>query len=124
MVNGELYHYGVKGMKWGIRKTSKSSNGKRGARRSADKKENHIEKAIKTQPSSSLKKGIKSLSSRIYEHKSKIENPSKYCPKWDTYSEEHKQRLLKHWKKEISDFQRSIDNRVDELKERREFDGK
>jgi hypothetical protein len=124
LVNGELYHYGVKGMKWGVRKTSKSLGSKKIISNPPDKKSISVEKAIKKQSSSSLKKGIRSLSFRIYEHKSKIENPSKYCPEWGSYSEERKKRLLKHWKKEILDFQTSIDNRIKELKERGEFDGK
>jgi len=52
----------------------------------------------------------------------KINHPEEYISNWDEYTEQHKNGLIKHWNKEIYNFQQSIRNRVDELKERGEYD--
>ena len=78
------------------------------------------EKDISKQNSSSLHKGIKSYKNLIAEHKSKIQNPSKYVSDWDSYDDRRKQGLLRHWEKEINNFNQSIEDRINELKNRGE----
>lgn len=80
------------------------------------------EKAIKNQSSNSLKKAIKTLREHVAEHEQKIENPKAFYPKWNTYDERQKEGFKKHWKKEIQNFQQSIQNRIDELKARGDYD--
>lgn len=78
------------------------------------------EKDIKNQESASLRRAIRKYNKRIEEHKNKIENPSQYVPNWNDYSEKQKEGLIKHWKKEIYNFDESINNRIEELKKRGE----
>ena len=73
------------------------------------------ESDIKNQASSSLKRAIRKYEKRIDEHIDKINNPQKYAPEWDNFSEQHKKGLIKHWNKEISNFKESIENRKNEL---------
>ena len=78
------------------------------------------EKGLKTQPSSALRKGIRSLEKRIAEHEAKINAPEKYCDEWATYSKNERIGMVNHWKKENKDFQQSIYNRLEELRNRGE----
>lgn len=80
------------------------------------------EKDIPNQNSTSLKRAIRKYKTRISEHKDKINNPEKYVPDWSNYEERKKQGLIRHWKKEISNFEESIQNRIDELKKRGDND--
>lgn len=80
------------------------------------------ERDLAKQKSSSIKKAIASYNLRIAEHQQKIQNPEKYVDDWHTYSRMHQDGLKRHWQKEINNFQRSIDDRVAELKERGEND--
>lgn len=79
------------------------------------------EKDLKNQSSSSLKKAIRNFEKRISEHKEYIRNPVSHCPDWETKDPRGQQGLIKHWKKEISNFNESIQNRIDELKKRGEY---
>lgn len=79
------------------------------------------EKDLKNQSSSSLKKAIRNFEKRISEHKEYIRNPVSHCPDWETKDPRGQQGLIKHWKKEISNFTESIQNRIDELKKRGEY---
>ena len=76
------------------------------------------EKDLAKQSSASLKKGIRSLEERIADHKQKIESPETFTEQWETMDERVKKGLLRHWKKEIEDFQEAVDNRIEELKKR------
>lgn len=80
------------------------------------------EKDIHNQNSNSLKRAIRKYKARISEHKDKINNPEKYVPDWSNYEERKKQGLIRHWNKEISNFEESIQNRIDELKKRGDND--
>ena len=80
------------------------------------------EKDLSNQKTSSLKKGIASFEEQIAEHQRKISDPQKYVSGWEGKDTREQQGLLKHWKKEISNFQESIRNRIDELKRRGEYD--
>lgn len=70
----------------------------------------------------SIKKGMRSLQKEIELHKSKIANPSKHIPEWDSYPERKKAGLIKHWNKEIVNLNKSIEYRRVELRERGECD--
>lgn len=79
------------------------------------------EKDLAKQSSASLKKGIRSLEERIADHKQKIENPETFAEQWNAMDERVKKGLLRHWKKEIEDFQEAVENRIAELKKRGDF---
>lgn len=123
----ELFHYGVKGMKWGVRRTPEQLGhspkvAKAGKRVILKEKSSGGEKGLKTQPSSALRKGIRSLEKKISEHKKKISSPEAVYPQWRSYSESRQRSLMDHWNKEITDFNQSILNRKNELKKRGEAD--
>lgn len=80
------------------------------------------EKDIKNQGSSSLKRAIRKYQARIEEHEIKINNPSEIYPDWDSFDERYQQGLKRHWNKEIRNFKQSIQDRIDELKERGDYD--
>lgn len=80
------------------------------------------EKDIKNQESGSLKRAIRKYNKQIEEHENKISNPKEYIPDWDTYDVRYQEGLKKHWRKEIRNFNQSIDDRVDELKKRGDYD--
>lgn len=80
------------------------------------------EKDLWKQKTSSLKKGLESFEERIAEHQRKIADPKKYVAGWDAKDERERKGLLKHWQKEISNFQESVQNRIDELRKRGEYD--
>lgn len=79
------------------------------------------EKDIEKQESASLLRAMRKYNQRIEEHKSYINDPKSHCPDWDSYSEQKKAGLIRHWNKEISNFEESIQNRIDELKKRGEY---
>lgn len=81
------------------------------------------EKDIEKQKSSSLKKAIKSYKSNIAEHNDKINNPKKYIDDWDEKDVREQNGLKKHWQKEINNFNQSINDRIDELKKRGDYNG-
>ena len=81
------------------------------------------ESDIPKQSSASLKCAIKNLSKRLKEHEEYIENPYVHVPEWDEYSALRQEGLKKHWEKEIRNFNESINNRIEELKKRGDYDG-
>ena len=76
------------------------------------------EKSLEQQGERQLRKGIKSLQQDVERHKDYIKNPKQKWKDWDLFSEERKQRELKHWEKEIEAFEDSIKNRIEMLKKR------
>lgn len=80
------------------------------------------EKDIKNQESGSLKRAIRKYQVRIEEHELKIKNPKDVYPEWDTYDQRYQEGLKRHWNKEIRNFRQSIQDRIDELKERGDYD--
>ena len=75
-------------------------------------------KGILKQSDAHLKKSIASWSENIAEHQAKIADPRKYDSEWDSKSEAHKAGLIKHWQKEIQNFQNNINDANDELDKR------
>lgn len=81
------------------------------------------ESDIKKQESGSLKKAIRKYSKQIELHTEKIAHPEKYVSNWGTLDPRMQDGLKRHWNKEISNFNRSIQDRIDELKVRGDYDG-
>lgn len=81
------------------------------------------ESDIKNQESASLKRAIRKYEKRIAEHEEYMKNPKTHCPDWDEKSVESQEGLKRHWQKEIRNFKQSIQDRVDELKKRGDYDG-
>ena len=79
------------------------------------------EKDIQNQESVSLNRGIRNYRKRIEEHKEYIKNPQKYISDWNEKTEYEKAGLIKHWNKEIRNFEISISDRIEELKKRGDF---
>lgn len=79
------------------------------------------ERDIINQDSSSLKRAIRKYNKKIDEHKDHIKNPQGYISDWNEKSEREKAGLIKHWNKEIRNFETSINDRISELKKRGDF---
>ena len=80
------------------------------------------ESDIKNQDSNSLKRALRAYRKRIAEHEEKINNPQKYIPGWEELDIREQNGKIKHWRKEIRNFNESIENRINELKERGDYD--
>jgi hypothetical protein len=78
------------------------------------------EKDLSRQSTTSLQRGVRNLQSEIELHRQKIASPEQFVAEWESYSPVHKQGLIKHWNKEISNFSDSVENRKQELKKRGE----
>ncbi len=76
------------------------------------------ESDLRKQSTASIRKGIASFRERIQEHEHKIKHPEAFYSDWDTVPDKIKGGRLAHWKKEIANFQSSIEERVQILKER------
>lgn len=75
------------------------------------------------QESNSLKRAIRKYEKRLEEHKTYLTDPESHCPDWNEKSVEEQEGLKRHWKKEICNFEQSINDRIDELKKRGDYDG-
>ena len=75
-------------------------------------------KGILKQSDSHLKKSIASWTENIAEHQAKLADPRKFDSEWDSKSDAHKAGLIKHWNKEIQNFQKNIKEANDELDRR------
>lgn len=80
------------------------------------------ESDIKKQDSNSLKRALRKFNRNIAEHEDKINNPRKYVSDWDELDERAQKGKIKHWRREIRNFNESIQNRIEELKERGDYD--
>lgn len=80
------------------------------------------EKDIANQDTSSLKRAMRKYEKRISEHKQKIASPETFVEGWAEKDVREQQGLIKHWKKEIRNFQTSINDRVAEIEKRGEQD--
>ena len=78
------------------------------------------EDAIEHQTPNQLRKGIRSLRKKIDLHLNKIAAPAEHCNDWHLRDQRAQAGLIRHWQKEISDAEQSIQNRVDELTKRGE----
>lgn len=80
------------------------------------------ERDIRNQESSSLKRAIRKYEKRIKEHENKINSPEAYISGWNEMDPRRQEGLKKHWNKEIRNFNQSIQDRLDELKARGDYD--
>ena len=69
-----------------------------------------------------LNQKSKSLKTAIRKYYNKISYPMYFYPEWDSYSTQRQKGLKRHWKKEINIFWQSINDRVEELKKRGDYD--
>lgn len=76
------------------------------------------EKDLANQSAASLQRGIRNLEKRIELHKDKIAHPEKYVNNWLSLDQRYRDGVIRHWKKELSDFSESVNNRLEELKKR------
>lgn len=76
-----------------------------------------------SQKSNSLKRAIRKYEKRLEEHKAYLADPEKHCPDWNEKSVEEQEGLKRHWQKEIRNFEQSINDRINELKKRGDYDG-
>ena len=81
-----------------------------------------VEKDIANQESGSLKRAIRKFEKRIKEHEDYLEHPERHCSDWNEKNKWEQEGLKKHWKKEIRNFNQSIQDRIDELKARGDYD--
>ena len=79
------------------------------------------ERDLENQSSNALKRGIRSLTKKIELYEEKINDPKNYDKNWDTKSEITKKGLLKHWEKEAKNLKDSINNRIEELSKRGDY---
>lgn len=81
------------------------------------------EKDLKNQSSASIERSINTFKKRIEEHESYLRNPIEHCPDWNEKSIAEQNGLKRHWQKEINNFNQSIQNRIEELKIRGDYNG-
>jgi len=75
-------------------------------------------RSIPKQKDGQLMKSIKSWQANIEQHKKKLANPAEFDVDWDSKSAEQKAGLIKHWQKEIRNFESNVRAAEDELKKR------
>lgn len=75
-------------------------------------------KGLLSQNNSQLLKSKDSFQDNIKEHKDKISNPEKYSSDWDEISDEKRKGRIKHWRKEIFNWEKQIADIDMILKER------
>lgn len=80
------------------------------------------ESDIKKQESGSLKRAIRKYQKRIEEHENKVLNPEQFISNWGEMDSRLQEGLKRHWNKEIRNFNQAIQDRVDELKARGDYD--
>ena len=72
------------------------------------------------QRTAGVRKSIRNLTKRVDEHRMKIDSPESIYPNWDTFTDAEKEGYREHWKKEISEFQKQIEQAKAELRKRGE----
>ena len=69
-----------------------------------------------------MKRAIRKYQARIEDHEAKFKNLKELYPECYTYYWRYQEGLKRHWNKEIRNFRQSIQDRIDELKERGDYD--
>lgn len=81
------------------------------------------ERDLKKQTSASIKKGLQTTRKRLDTHIDKVNHPEKYINGYETADPRYVSGTIKHWKHEIDVLEENIQNRIDELKLRGDYDG-
>lgn len=76
----------------------------------------------KKQTNKQLEKGITSYKKQIKIHIDKMKRPKKYYKDWDSKSTRFKKGCYKHWRKEIENFEKNLNDNIQELKRRKNDD--
>ncbi len=66
-----------------------------------------------------LEKTVKNLDEKIALHISKINTPEQHYPDWEKRDPREREGLIKHWRKEVANFQRQRNIALAELRRRR-----
>jgi hypothetical protein len=66
-----------------------------------------------------LEKTVKNLDEKIVLHISKINTPEQHYPDWEKRDPREREGLIKHWRKEVANFQRQKNIALAELRRRR-----
>ena len=66
-----------------------------------------------------LEKTVKNLDEKIALHISKINTPEQHYPDWEKRDPREREGLVKHWRKEVANFQRQRNIALAELRRRR-----
>ncbi len=77
-------------------------------------------RGIGKQSDRELRKSLRSWEEKLDLHRRKVQNPEKYDTGWNDKTERHKAGLVKHWEKEIRNFEANIEQAKEELKKRGE----
>lgn len=80
-------------------------------------------RGISKQSDKSLRKSIESWESQVRHHREKLQNPAQFDKGWGDKTEQQRAGLLKHWEKEIRNFERNIEQAKAELEKRGDNDG-
>lgn len=103
----ELYHYGVLGMKWGVRKSPDFNNTNAGIpnkpKIDSQKHKQFIEQ-VNNYSDSMINRSIHNFEKQINNHQTKIQNPAENIPNWNDLSEERQCKIINHWEEEIKLF--------------------
>ena len=75
-------------------------------------------KDLLKQSDKQIVKGIRSNIKQIEKHKAKVINPHLFDLEFKDYTEKHKEGLVRHWKKEIKNFKKNIEDSIEELEKR------
>lgn len=98
------------------------NSGKSGIIKTGKRLANSAEKDLQRQKTSSIKKSLETFDRRIAEHQEKILHPEQFVPMWAKKDVREQNGLKKHWEKEVENFKASRARRINELKNRGEYD--
>lgn len=79
-------------------------------------------KDVPKQTNNQLKKGIKSYYKQIEKHLDKMRHPRKYYKEWNNFTKEYKRGCYEHWRTELRNFKKNINDNNNELKRRENND--
>ena len=79
------------------------------------------ESDLQNQETGSIRRSMRKLDRRILEHREKIAHPEIHSDDWDALSDECQKKRLEYWENEISELQKSIQRRIEELQRRGEY---
>lgn len=81
------------------------------------------ERDLKKQKTKSIINGLKNTRAELERHRDKVAHPEKYIADIESCDPRFVSGTIKHWQREIVVLETNIKNRVEELKERGEYNG-